>query len=424
MMRGMKTHRFVGVSGGWSPTIVLLAFAGVVFFFFFGDALMSYGTPIYLQSRLHNELLMGAVMGFSSLVGIGLDMWLGEQARGKNYRFFLWWAFIFAFLFPLSFLLFPEHVVAFLFAMAVWGIYYEFIQFSQFHFVHTFMDPKRHSFAWGWLSLFQVASYTLAPLLAAGWLDIQIKMPFAWASIFFSASLLAFGVFVAVFDAKHGGSHMGIKPKNIWEEFDVWKILFTKLKWLWFFTFVLVFVDAAFWSVGTLLSESLRAKSIFGAGLLVAHMLPQIFMGGLSAKLARFGKKRVAFGAGVLSGILLLGMGWMTNVGMILILVFASSAFAGIAMPQMMATFEDYMARLGGFGNDLVGLERSAVSMAYFLGPLVSGAMAVLVGNQWTLALAGGLLTIAAGAAFVGTPRKVRMPQGELVRYRDNQIAE
>ena len=98
-----------------------------------------------------------------------------------------------------------------------------------------------------------------------------------------------------------------------------------------------------------------------------------------------------------------------------LAVVFISSTFTSLAFPELNATFEDYVARLDNFSNDLVGLRSSAGSLAYIIGPVTAGFLASKLGNWQTITIFAGALVIVAAAMLYVIPRKLRMPKQELV---------
>ena len=128
------------------------------------------------------------------------------------------------------------------------------------------------------------------------------------------------------------------------------------------------------------------------------------------------GKKRTAFVFGLLGGIGLSLIALFDNVYMIILFVFAASVFTSVAYPALRAAYEDYISRLGSFGNDFVGLEQSFSSVAYIIGPILAGGLAALFGAQRAFSFMGILLAVVSAFALVVVPRKIRMPHADLNR--------
>lgn len=147
------------------------------------------------------------------------------------------------------------------------------------------------------------------------------------------------------------------------------------------------------------------------------YTLPSLFMGLFAGTLARpFGKKRIAFISGSIAGALLALCFVVESAVALILVVFFSSLFAAVARPEIYATFEDYIARIGKSSNDLIGLQNSAGSVAYIVGPVVAGALASFVGDRQTIGVMGlGLMTVSLIALLI-VPRKIQMPQKELER--------
>lgn len=104
---------------------------------------------------------------------------------------------------------------------------------------------------------------------------------------------------------------------------------------------------------------------------------------------------------------------WAWSTPMVLI-VFPTASLMAVIWPEVQATFENYVARLGNNSIDMVGLQASASSLAYIIGPIVTGTLAVLVGNQNTFAILGAILACVSLTMLIIVPRKIKMPQSEL----------
>lgn len=375
---------------------------------------MSYMVPVFISDHLSKPSLMGIVMAVSSLAAIVFDTIFGEKLRGKNYKFYLWWTFVFAAAFPLAFLILPPLIPFLILSMIIWGIYYELIQFSNYHFIHAFMSPGQHVSSWSTLSTFKSTAYLLGPIMAEYLIDKSNKIPFIGTLGIIVAGLFAFMVFISVF-GKKGRSEPIPSMRHTAHGYRTLFILMSKIWPIWLFVFALVFVDATFWSIGAILSEKLRATHPLGGFLLVLYMLPALFVSFLADKASRpFGKKRISFLVGILSGVLLGIGGFVYNVNLFLLLILLSSVFTALATPEIQAVFEDYIVRLGPYGNDMIALDRSAVNLAYVLGPAISVSLGSIIGDQKTFGLTGILLAITSAIALVIVPRKIRLPQKKL----------
>lgn len=381
-----------------------------------GDAIMSYLSPVIIESHLNNAFLMGLVMSASSVVGFTADLLLGKFFGRRSYVFFAFWGSLIAIFLPLSFFFLPPLLPVFILSMAIWGLFFELIEFALFAYVENFHTSGEHAKAWGVLSSFRGASYMVGPALATFALHRGENLALLMAVGLFVVSLIGFLLFRLVFGKGHVHTfEESTEDLNLKEHFLAVWIVFRRIWPVWFFTLALFIVDATFWTTGTLFSEYLGTIHSYGSLFMSVYMMPFMAAGLLSAKLAKpYGKKRAAFIAGLCQGFLMLFLGIVTNVPLLLMIVFCSSFFAAIALPEIMATSEDYVTRLKGMGSIMVSLELVAASIGYVIGPTTAGYLTETIGMQKTIMVAGGFLMIMSSIMLIVTPRKIRLPQSEL----------
>ncbi len=395
----------------------IIAYFLITYIFCLGDALMSYTIPVYIDKNVSSTFIMGIIFSFSSFVGLIFDFLIPRLFRTKKYLFFLIGGFVSAFTFPLLLMIFPPIAFVLLMSMAVWGIYYEMETFSNFQFIKTFTTKDQHALSWGMLSSFRSAAYFIGPLIAALLIEKSDKLPF-----YTTLGLFLFGFFILLFVLKS----LKKKGKPVLEtevqhrsttkrELKVWFVLLKRLWPLYLFALVLNFVDAFFWTVGPLLSESLKVDGIFGGILLTVYMLPSLFMGFFAGKLAKpFGKKRISLVSGIFSGVLFVLSGFIPNIWLFILLIFFASLVISVAYPEISAVFEDYVSRLSQAENDIVGLQSSAASVSYILGPILAGFIATAVGDKLAFSVMGAILLVVSLISFILIPRKIKMPQAEI----------
>lgn len=399
---------------------IVLLFATMLFFIFVADGLMSYFVPVILEASSGSTFYMGLVMSSSSVAGLLSDFLIAKWFPHKKYYFFVIWLLVFAFLFPLTFLWFPYHTFFFVIAMAAWGIYFEFIKFAEHSFVHSWVPVSEHAYAWGILEIFRSLAYTIAPLLAVWLLLIHDT-----SLLFFTVLLLCLATCGAwIIKPPVHSSQIALKRaslnRSFSQEIRIWRVLMKKIWPLYFFYFSLILLETGLFTVGVILSEQLNHASWVGGLLLPAYFAPSLLVPALSSRFAVFGKKRVALCAGLLAGVTI-ALGSLVAVGVWFVLaVFVSSIFSSLAFPELQATFEDYVARLCGFGNDLTGLEASAHSIGYIIGPIIAGALGSYLGPQLTIGMFGGILFLATALGLWMVTGKIKMPQQELLEIVEN----
>jgi MFS family permease len=384
----------------------------------FGDAIMSYATPIYLEQILGNPKTMGLVFASSSLFGILADLLLGSLFRSQKYIFFMLGSAIIGICFPLIFLLLPPNIAFLILAMAIWGIYYEMIRFGRFKFIPRFFSKDNHALSWGLITIFSALAVTLSPIFASRILEQGFNKVFIFAIPFYILSFLIILFFyfsknkknyiqtpTITFDTKH--------YQDIFGSVKSWKIFIKSLWLILLFIFIISVIDSAFWTIGALLSEQLKN---YGPGLLLfLYSAPSLFVGLFTARFGKpFGKKRAAFISGILSGIFMVFMGLSSKPLLLLTFTFISSLFISIAWPEIDAVMEDFVARVGKSSSDLVGVQGLSINLGYVLGPVFAGFIADYLGIRQTFAVLGAGLTLISLISLLLVPRKVRLPEKQL----------
>lgn len=400
----------------------MIFFGLIVFFFSVGDAMMSYFSPVEIEGHFQDAFLMGLVLSSSSAVGLVADLLISKYFPHYDYRFFVKWLIILATLFPLTFLLLPAMSLTYFAAMAIWGVYYEFSAFSQFNFIHQNVDTHSHAKAWSVVDAVRAFGFMVGPVAAGIFLNHSRDLMLGAVV----ASLMVAGVFfliLQVVSKKHEKPAPILAGRTFKVELRIWKLLLKKIWPIYIFFLALVILDTSFWTVGPLISESIAEHSWLGALLLPAYTFPSLLtpfiVKNLSPKLS---KKRIAFVSAIIGslimggGALLLGEGnpWLT------VVVLIGALFIAVDYPEIEAVFEDYVARIDGYENDLVGLRSSAASLAYIIGPILAGLAADSLGYSTTMGLFALTLTAISVVVLLVTPRKIRMDHKGLAAIAKN----
>lgn len=388
----------------------LVLYSLIIFFVRFGDAMMAYFSPVFISSHVNSPLLMGIILASSSVMGFFCDIVFGEWFRSWGYDTYLFWGIVGAIVYPLCYLLLPPSLVMFLLAVIVWGTYYECILFSNFHFVNHFLRHEQHALGWGVLYGFIAAAYMIAPFVSSSLLSMGERLPLYVVVATVSMGLVGLSVFRKVYGKTVAHDH--VPRKHIWRQIELWRLLFGKVWPVLLVICVLTVLDSVFWSSGAVLSEHMKDHGYPGGVLFVAYLFPALFMGALTAKLGvRYGKKRIAFWAATLAGVMFMIAGAVGHFSYMLALIALGSIFVAVAIPEMNATVEDYIARLGPSANSMIGLENAITSIAFVIGPLLAGLTATFAGHQFSFSVIGFLLFVVSLVALQVTPRKIRLPQ-------------
>lgn len=407
---------------------VLLSFALIMMVVFTADSAISYLSPVVMERQLGNVMLMGVILGFSSMVGTVCDLIFPQVFGDRPYTFHFRAVLMLMLTFPMCYILLPHQPWVFVLSMAIWGVYFEFLRFTEFNFIHTILPLSDHARGWGILETFRSVGLMVGPLMSGFLLD-QVAderptLPF-WGVIGVLVLAIVLYKLYELFLFKWSDKQLASQHKqklaehsrSFMTELKIWSKLLRRLWLVYIFFLSMVMLDTTLWSVGALLSEELRHQHWFGGLLLPAYAFPSIFLSILAGRLAKYwGKKRMAFGMSLLAG-LLMGFGclFVQNAWLVVLVLFSASCMA-IAYPEIYATFEDYMARLDTFGGDLVGLQATAANIAYIVGPILASFLAVYIGNYGAIAVASLWLSGVSMAALIWVPRKIKMPMHSLER--------
>jgi len=393
----------------------LIGFSVVMAFIFMGDSIMSYLAPVVIERHTSSRFLMGLIISSSSVIGLICDLFLPKMFPDKKYDFFTIWTGLIALIFPLVFIFLPAHIWAYLLAMAAWGIYYELARFSQYSFVHTFLHRDEHASAWGVMEIARSLALTIGPIIASLLLMKSEIQASTAALISFIVALIGFFIVNELYNHRKVDPVTKNNHRSLKQEVKIWVTLMKKIWHLYFYLFSVMMLDTAFWTVGILLAEQLKQTNFLGNFLIPAYVFPSMFMSLLAGKLARkHSKKKIAFLSSLIgASMLLFGLLFIKS-SLLILVIFLSSFFITLSFPETYAVFEDYVARLKDFGHDMVGLESSAISLAYIVGPILAGLLATFLSLQNTIAVFAAILVLMSGVSLFIVPKKIKMPQKTL----------
>lgn len=410
-----KTTHLAGAFGHFPARLNrLLLYSVVIFLVRFADAIMSYFSPIYIQS-FANPMTTGIILSSSSIFGLVCDFMFGKLFPNKDYRFFLAWGIMIGVLFPLTFLILPHQAMFFLISMIIWGAYFELLLFSNFHFINHAMDHHHHDTGWSVLQLFISLAYMIAPLVASFLVGFNPSYALYVAILFFALSAIMYQAYRHRFKKRNLAPHLPFNQPKVTEMIHLWQILSKKIWPVLAFILVIWMLDAVFWNAGAIISEQLTQQGFLGGILFIAYLFPALFMGFLANKISLYaGKKKTAYISGIFAGIFFSIAGIITQPILLIGIIFVGSIFIAIAVPEINGTMEDYIDRLGKSSNMLVSLESATTSVSYIIGPILVGVVATFANYQFSFTIMGILITLTSLLALFLTPRKIRLPQKQI----------
>ena len=400
----------------WSKIVSLSL---IVFFIFLADAVLSAWVPGLVEDSFSSPVVMGFILSFSSIIGLGADLILPQILKGINFKFLLIMAIILSVVFSLTLIsaTFLPYVIIFLIAMAVWGIYYEVVGFANHQFVADTVPIRMHASTWAFVGVFKNLAYFLGPLIAGFLISYNLRMPAYFALIF---ALFAFLILMLAKKHHERPVSIAIDKISFTCELEHWGILFEKVWPIVVVSIFLGIIDAVFWTVGAVYTEKMGEINFWAKWFLPMYALPSLFVGLVIAKKGIVsGKKKMALRFFLISGIFLALMSFYNSVFWQLLVVFCSSLALAIAYPLVDGVYSDIIERMGRQRKHMIGLCNSTTSVSYIVGPILAGCIDSLVGSIMTFVYLGYAVIIVALILLATTPKKLKLPQEKIRKWKD-----
>jgi len=400
----------------WSK---ISTFSSVLFFVLLADSLLAFWVPNFLQDRLGSAFLMGLVMSFSSIIGFGADLIFPTLLRSYTVSGLIKAALIASTMFILSMAVavrFP-HVSILLIGMTIWGVYYEYTMFASHQFVADSVPLKLRSGGWAIIDTFKNLAYFIGPFLA-GFLLMRGEMELLGVALLIVAG--AFGIFFITRRGHDRPLGMNLEEVSLWREIGHWKALSVHIWPIVVLSLFMGIIDAMFWTTGAVWSEKLSSESFWASLIIPAYQLPALFVGFVLPKFRIFsGKKKLAEFFLMLNGVSLALLWFDIPLPFIPVIIFVSSIFLSLVYPLTEAVYTDITARMGSEKKHMMGLSLAAISLAYVVGPVLSGYLAQEMGERNAFVAIGCLVIVVSVILLAITPKKLRLPQSEIATWSD-----
>lgn len=395
----------------WNKVIF---FSFVLFLIFLSDAILSFWAPNLIEESLGSASKMGLMISFSSLVGLIVDLTLPSVLSGIDTKRLLLMAILTCLVFSLLLIIGVSLplILIFLLSMTVWGLYYEFLIFAGQLFVAGNVPFKLHSATWAIIGIFKNLAYLLGPLVAAFLLKQNQVFPG-----FFAMGVVILGLvgLIGINGKKHQHIEIDFKNVNLLSEFKKWRTLFKSIWPVIIISLVLGLVDSTFWTTGAVYTEKLSLQNPLGAFFLSFYQIPSLFIGLIVVKWGIYrGKKKLAETFLLLAGLFMVFFRIDGGLFFILLLVFVSSLFLAFTYPLLEGVYSDVVDRMGKEKKHLIGFSSAAISIAYIVGPVLSGFLTEFVGERQTFSYMGILTITVAIILLFTTPKKLKLPQEEI----------
>lgn len=412
----MRLHpKLKNVSIPRSPlNIFFLSF----FLIIIADGTMSYVFPIVVEQNLKSNTMMGIIMSLSSVTGLVCDFIFPSLISRKHWKQLLIACVLMALLFPV-FSYFGELfnlVLFFVLASVAWGVYYEFLAFSQQNYIIESNKERNFSKDWGLLAVLISIMEVIAPILGSTLLVVGgLSYPMA--------VLIMLSVTLAILMLQETKSEEDIEINSVSrelmkliKEFKMWDLLYGKVWQVLLVSFVLQSVFATYWTFGGLFGQQLVGNEGMDWIVIVLYAIPSLIASLLLTKFMVKKNKKKLTQIFLISGGILLSLLVFTRESLYLtgLLILLSSLMFAFAYPLNNAVFSDLGARLGKEKNHLFGMMNAIGSIAFIVIPIALGVLSDSYGYIYAFAFTGAFSMIAGVVIIIKTPRKIRLPQKEI----------
>ncbi len=356
----------------------------MLFFWSIFDSTISYVTPLVMTQNGLTTTQMGLIYGSSSISGALFDFILAKFLKSSHFRKVYLAMFAICFVYPLI-LWQSKAVWVYLIAMALWGIYYDLVNFGTFDFVGRETKKDEHAASFGIIDAFKAAGYLVGPLIAGiligSLVDVKVFI-LAWISLSISL-VLYLTLSAATIKSKIEYFKEAVyKHKNMALELKIWKKLGLSILPILILMVFLNVYDSFFWTIGPLYAESLKSLHPLGGLFMSFYIAPSLLVGWFIGNLVKkYGKTRTPFLAFLLGSLVLLLFPVVKDSPVVLGLVVASSILTSISFTSVKSRVVDFITNKPQNEKEIEGMGDFSVNIGYVLGPMVAGFLSDKVGN-------------------------------------------
>lgn len=394
------------------------------FLFRIADGIMGYIFPIVVETTVNSNTIMGIILSLSSVTGLACDFMIPSLAKRKNWRQLLILAVLLALLFPILTFLGDLFVFIWFFIMAsvVWGLYFEFIMFSQQGFIIETDKHRDFSRDWGIVSVLISVMEIITPILGSILLSLRFET-YPWTVVLILLVVLM--LLLLSQNTRKEKTDVALRSKHrelyeLYREFKLWGILGVRTYQILIVSFLLQSVFASYWIFGGLFGREIAGEEGADWIVMFLYAVPGLLSSLLMSKyLIKHHKKRISLIFMILGGF---SMAFMAiSEGSILLTgtsIFLSSFLFSLAYPLNNAVFSDLAVRLGKNKSHIFGLNNATSSLAYILVPLILGILSDNFGYSLSFGILGMITVVAGILLLMITPRKLLIPQKQITQLR------
>lgn len=362
----------------------------VLLFWAIADGIASFSLPIFMKQVLGDLFLVGVIFGSSSFFGLLIDFFLGSEQKGRTFKpYFL--GSIFLALITYLLVIKANSWQIFLLIMALWGFYFEIINFGLIDFLNRFTKKWEHAQSSGVVQMFSSLGYLLAPLIA-GYMIFKNRTAILGALFFM---LLAGFSFIWWFGDKKTEPEPPAKKLAFLEEFRLWWRVGRKTLWVWTASLLLSLWDSLIWSMGPILLVSTMAEK--AAYVMACFGVPSVFLQGYVGHWAdKKGKKEFLIIGLLIMGIFLGLFSLTDNIILKIFMALISATGASFIRPTASGLFIDMIDGYRDEEEEIAGIKGLAHNLGFIIGPVTAGFLGKSLGLPTTFLIFGVLLTIGA----------------------------
>ncbi len=382
----------------------------IVVFWAIFDGTFSYLIPIFFSEIGLTKTQVGLIISTSSFFGATFDFLLSRFFKQTHYRRLFLFFYILCSIFPL--VLWSSSRLLFLsvIAMAIWGLYYDLINFAIFDFIGNH-SKSNNSQRFGIISIARGVGISIAPTVAGALITGMVTFtPFLVALVFLFISFLFYLVLVKL-SFKDTQIVLPRRCRSDFaKEFSIWrKIGFIIFPVLLFNIFLSSF-DAAFWVIGPLFSQDFPEFKDFGGLFMLMYTVPSLLTCWFVSKInKRFGKKKTAFIAFLIGNIILFPLFIIKIPLLILITVFISSLIFSIAWPSINGAYGDYIYESEKYDREIEGLSDFSTNFGWIIGPIFAGLIADNFSVSATFSFLAGFNILLSIVLLIFTPKHINI---------------
>lgn len=377
----------------------------MLFFWTIFDGIVSYIAPLLISQNGFTNSQMGLIIGFSSVAGALFDLGLTKFVKRPNYRKLYLVVFLISVI-QFATLWQAHGLGLFLVAMALWGFYYDILNFANFDFVGRRVEKEAHVSSFGVIDVFVSLGYFVAPLILGVAIDKLVTgNEFLLGGVFLVA---ACGVLVTLLaQVKKSGDLVDQKDfptRTTSAEARIWlKIARSVLPALVIIFFMNVYY-AFFWTIGPLYSEAFVAFHPLNGAFLAVFGFPPLLVGWVVGPVSkRIKDKRFPVFLFLSAFFLLTLLVFNVSPFVVLLLIFLSSFMVSFMWSNIAAFFSRLIEKSPQYEKEIETVQDFSTNLGFIFGPAVAGILSDVFGYSASFAFLGILGSLVAFVLLLGS---------------------